>query len=62
MFVVARHEGESVLLLDRLIEIKVLSITGKTVRLGFDAPREFSIERAELVVTTQQGEDGNDRG
>lgn len=53
MYVLARHEGESILLLDGHIEVKVLSVTGKIVRLGFNAPREVSIERKEIA---DQGE------
>lgn len=45
MYVLARREGDSVLMLDGHIEVKVLSVTGKIVRLGFNAPKEVSIER-----------------
>jgi sRNA-binding carbon storage regulator CsrA len=29
MYVLARHEGESILMFDGLVEIKVLQVTGK---------------------------------
>jgi carbon storage regulator len=48
MYVLARHEGESIIIAD-VIEIKVLSVTGKIARLGIDAPREVPVKRAELV-------------
>lgn len=58
MYVLARHEGESISMLDGLVEIKVLSVTGKIVRLGFNAPREVSIERMETAAA--KGEQGNE--
>ena len=48
MYVLARHEGESIIIAD-VIEIKVLSVTGKIARLGINAPREVPVKRAELV-------------
>lgn len=48
MYVLARHEGESIIIAD-IIEIKVLSVTGKIARLGINAPREVPVKRAELV-------------
>lgn len=48
MYVLARHEGESIIIAD-VIEIKVLSVTGRIARLGIDAPREVPVKRAELV-------------
>ncbi len=44
MYVLARHEGEEIIIAD-VIHIKVLSVTGKIVRLGIDAPREVPIVR-----------------
>ena len=60
MYVLARHEGESIIIAD-VIEIKVLSVTGKIARLGINAPREVPVKRAELLVTLgDQGKDNND--
>lgn len=47
MYVIARHTGEGLEILDGLIKVKVLSINGNIVRLGFDAPREIPINRDE---------------
>jgi carbon storage regulator len=47
MYVLARHEGESIIVAD-IIEIKVLSVTGKIVRLGVIAPREVDVHRKEI--------------
>jgi carbon storage regulator CsrA len=49
MYVLARHEGESILMFDGLVEIKVLQVTGKIARLGIEAPKEIDIIRAELA-------------
>ena len=50
MYVIARREGESIMMFDNQIEIKVLSVTGKIARLGIDAPKEVDIKRKETVV------------
>lgn len=55
MYVLARHEGESIIIAD-VIEIKVLSVTGKIARLGIDAPREVPVKRAELVNPVTGGD------
>jgi carbon storage regulator len=49
MYVLARHEGEEIVIANGLIKIKVLSVTGKIARLGIEAPREISVKRAELL-------------
>ncbi len=51
MYVLARHEGESIIIAD-VIEIKLLSVTGKTARLGINAPKEVPVKRAELLYKT----------
>lgn len=48
MYVLARHEGESIIIAD-VIEVKVLSVTGKIARLGINAPKEIPVKRAELL-------------
>jgi carbon storage regulator len=53
MYVLARHEGESIIIAG-VIEIKVLSVTGKITRLGISAPREVPVKRAELLEPTKQ--------
>ena len=45
MYVIARHEGERITMLNGEITIKVLGITGRTVRLGFEAPPQVDIVR-----------------
>jgi len=59
MYVLARHEGESIIIAD-VIEIKLLSVTGRTARLGINAPREVPVKRAELVVDLEPDGDEAD--
>lgn len=59
MYVLARHEGESIIIAD-VIEIKVLSVTGKIARLGINAPREVPVKRAELVIEVEVKDNSNE--
>lgn len=52
MLVLTRKSNESVILGDN-IEVKVLSIRGDQVSLGFCAPREMSINRKEIHEAIQ---------
>jgi carbon storage regulator len=49
MLVLSRKIGQEVVLADH-IRVRVLEIRGNRVRLGFNAPDDVSIQRAELVV------------
>jgi len=49
MYVLARREGDSIVIAN-IIEVKVLSVTGKIVRLGVVAPREINVQRKEQPV------------
>lgn len=55
MLVLNRHKNESVTLIhgDVVIEVKIISVSGKRVGLGFDAPKEVRILRKELEVTNE---------
>ena len=48
LYVLARREGDSIVIAD-LIEVKVLSVNGKIVRLGVNAPREIGVERKDAT-------------
>ena len=63
MYVRARREGQSIIIAD-VIEIKVLSVTGKIARLGINAPKQVPVKRAELVVELgpEGDEDDHDQG
>jgi carbon storage regulator len=53
VLVLARREGE-VLVIGEEITVKVLSVTGKIVRLGFDAPEGVRIERYEVALDREK--------
>ena len=48
MLVLSRKIGEQVVIDDN-IRVTVLAINGQTIRLGFEAPRNVGILRAELA-------------
>lgn len=48
MLVVSRNVEDSVIMLDGMIDVKVIGIRGNTVRLGITAPKEISIDRKEV--------------
>jgi len=53
MLVLTRKSEESVIV-GSTIEVRVLSIKGDQVSLGFQAPREISIHRKEVYTAIQQ--------
>ena len=48
MLVLGRYEGQSILMPDLGIKIKVLVVDGNKVRIGIDAPDDVLILREEL--------------
>ena len=52
MLVLTRRTGESIMVND-LIEVKVLSIKGKQVHIGIDAPRSTTVHRKEVWTRIQ---------
>jgi len=48
MLVLTRKDGEAVLI-DGVIRVKVLSIQGSRVKLGFVAPPDVTVQREEIV-------------
>jgi carbon storage regulator len=48
MLVLSRKVGEEIIIGDN-IHVRVLSIQGNSIRLGFDAPRGVPIQRSELL-------------
>lgn len=53
MLVIRRRPGESFLIGDD-VEIEVLDATSSQVKLGIRAPREISVLRKEIRVTSEQ--------
>ncbi|TFD87326.1 carbon storage regulator CsrA [Cryobacterium lactosi] len=48
MLVLTRKQGEKILIGDDIV-ITVLEVRGDSIRLGVDAPRGISIQRAEIL-------------
>ncbi|WP_460772475.1 carbon storage regulator CsrA [Microbacterium sp. GXF7504] len=53
MLVLTRRIGESVVI-GGDIEVTVLDIKGESVRIGVKAPRETSIQRAEILAAVSE--------
>jgi carbon storage regulator len=49
MLVLSRKPGESVVVPQCDVMVKIIAIKGKTVRLGISAPAEVAVLREELV-------------
>lgn len=56
MLVLTRKVGEQIIIGDN-IRVRVLSIQGNQVRLGFEAPASVSIQRQELLYCMDQSDD-----
>jgi carbon storage regulator len=55
MLVLTRSLGEQIQIGDR-ITVTVLRVSGKSVRIGIDAPQEYHIWRGELVYRECSGQ------
>lgn len=47
MLVLSRKTNESIMIGDN-IEVRVVEVTGKSVKLGIEAPRDVSVHRKEI--------------
>jgi len=59
MLILTRRISEAVIMSDGDITIRVLSVNGKQVRLGIDAPEEVSVHREEIhekIASQEAGE------
>lgn len=52
MLVLSRYQNESIIIGDN-IEVTIVDIGGKKVRLGINAPKEISVHRKEIYETIQ---------
>ena len=53
MLVLSRKVGEEIVIGDN-IRVRIVSVQGNQIRLGFEAPREVSIQRAELLERAER--------
>ena len=54
MLYLSRREGEAVII-NNAIEVRVVGVRGRTVRLGFRFPQEVSVLREELFLQIREG-------
>jgi carbon storage regulator len=57
MLVLTRKKGERVMIGDDIV-VTVIDVRGDGVRIGFDAPRGVSIQRAEVVAAVKDANTG----
>lgn len=57
MLVLTRKKGERVMIGDDIV-VTVIDVRGDGVRIGFDAPRGVSIQRAEVVSAVKEANTG----
>ncbi|KRQ85986.1 hypothetical protein ABG79_02214 [Caloramator mitchellensis] len=53
MLILTRKEGESILVGEG-IEIKVIEISGNTIKLGIEAPKNVKVIRKELILEVKE--------
>lgn len=53
MLVLTRRFGESIMIGDD-IEVKILKITGNSIKIGIAAPKDVSVLRSELAKKEQE--------
>ncbi len=56
MLVLTRNTNQTIIIGKELIMIKVLEISGQSVRLGIEAPQELSIHREEIYNKIEQNQ------
>lgn len=56
MLVLSRRVGEEIIINDN-IRVTVVAVKGDRIRLGIDAPRDVSVDRAEVHERRMQFED-----
>jgi carbon storage regulator len=56
MLILTRRMDESIMIGDEVI-VTVLSVNGKQVRIGIDAPADVSVHREEIYNRIQNGGD-----
>jgi len=55
----SRQEQESIMIGDD-VEIKILRVSGGTVRVGIEAPKAIPVHRKEIYVKIQKEKGGSD--
>jgi carbon storage regulator len=60
MLYLSRREGEAVVI-NNAIEVRVVAVRGKTVRLGLRFPPEVSVLREEVFLQVREGNEAATR-
>jgi carbon storage regulator len=62
MLILTRRKGETLMIGDN-IDVTVLDIRGRQVRLGINAPKDVSVHREEIYQRIQKEKEGeNEQG
>lgn len=59
MLILTRRKGETLMIGDN-IDVTVLDIRGRQVRLGINAPKDVSVHREEIYQRIQKEKEGED--
>jgi len=59
MLVIRRRPGES-LLIGHDVEVEILEVSGNNVKIGIRAPKEVTVLRQEVYLTSQQNHQSTD--
>lgn len=60
MLILSRYAGQSIIIGDN-ITIKILSDTGKPVKVGIDAPKDISVHREEIYERIKREQENETR-
>jgi len=60
MLILSRKMGESIIIGDE-VKVTILGISGKTIKVGIDAPLEISVHRQEIHQKLEDQQAHNDR-
>lgn len=50
MLILTRKPSQSIIIGNNVVKIKVLSVCGRQVRLGIEAPKEIAVHREEVQI------------
>lgn len=58
MLILTRRVGETIMIDNDKIQVVVLGVVGRQIRLGIEAPKDISIHRHEIYERIQAEKDG----
>lgn len=54
MLMLSRREGESIMIGDE-IRIVIVSVEGRSIKVGIEAPRDIPVDREEVYIRKRNG-------